>query len=187
MVEQFDSVQFSLSEDPAVGAVLHLHCYRFLHAAPFVDQAPCYLLTDGMAQPPSVPLLAYLDDEIIAALRHFTVPSDVARLHDSLRARVFDLLVNITSDSQSYADGSHTDPSATTSASGQDSAQPASSSGAQFLADDDDGQGDGGAAYPSAGGSACFDVGLSPRSKMNPPWTSRDGWNVRIRLPQSPC
>ena len=60
-----------------------------------------------MAQAPSVPpaaaatlrdLLAYTDDEIVQALRGWTTSSEMARLHDIIGTRVFDLLVNIPPD-----------------------------------------------------------------------------------------
>ena len=116
-----------------------------------------------LAQTPSVPppaaatlrdLLSYTDDEIVMALRGWTTSSEMARLHDIIGTRVFDLLVNIPPDravaafvASSVADGSNNpsrrplDPS--------DGAQT-HGTGTQFLGD---GDGDGNPPAPSDGTS----------------------------------
>ena len=86
-----------------------------------------------------------------------------------------------------------------------DGGVPTHGTGTQFLGDGDGaggagstpappgGDGSGGAPHrwsrPSdgfgGGDPSWFEVGLSPRSRLNPPWSSRDGWAVRVRLP--PC
>ena len=167
-----------------------------------------------MAQAPSVPpaaaatlrdLLAYTDDEIVQALRGWTTSSEMARLHDIIGTRVFDLLVNIPPDPTLTATADAPGPSQGPCPSDGDGGPPTHGTGTQFLGV---GDGDGGACAPPApsvpdgsasqrwtrpsdgfggGDPSWFEVGLSPRSRLNPPWSSRDGWAVRVRLPQAPC
>ena len=109
-----------------------------------------------MAQAPSVPpaaaatlhdLLAYTDDEIVQALRGWTTSSEMARLHDIIGTRVFDLLVNIPPDPTPTATADAPGPSQGPCPSDGDGSPPTHGTGTQFLGD---GDGDGGACAPPA-------------------------------------
>ena len=119
-------------------------------------------------------LLYESDNDILVALREDFTPSEMARLSDLIGSRIFDVLVNLT------APPVHAAPTQ----GGNNDGNPAVSAPALPSTPADGGAGQAGHAYPPAPGWE--DVGLSPRSTLNGPWSSREGWIVDLRLPQQP-
>ena len=119
-------------------------------------------------------LLYESGNDILVALREDFTPSEMARLSDLIGSRIFDVLVNLT------APPVHAAPTQ----GGNNDGNPAISAPALPSTPADGGAGQAGHAYPSAPGWE--DVGLSPRSTLNGPWSSREGWIVDLRLPQQP-